>query len=243
MTTLHEAQVDYLNRWKKNSEQHFNAGDYDWVANLVEKSGARSILEIGCGVGYSTLALANRGIRVRAIDSISEAIESTKSLLTQFGFCVDASEEDKPPIYLNQADVIVNFHEISSSISSIDTILICNPGGKLETELTQKEIDMLRWGKCSDRQIAEDNVFMLHKWAMILAAARLAKENKKSLIVVDRGCIEEIDLILHIIEISADIHGIGRTNRAIQVPPADGIGLGDCGSSTNLFWVAGLYEP
>ena len=56
MATLHDAQKDYINRWKKNAEQHFKDGDYDWVASLVEKSGAQRILEIGCGVGYSTLA-------------------------------------------------------------------------------------------------------------------------------------------------------------------------------------------
>ena len=36
MTTLYEAQEDYIKRWKKKAEQHFRDGDYDWVASLVK---------------------------------------------------------------------------------------------------------------------------------------------------------------------------------------------------------------
>ena len=43
MATLHEAQDDYIKRWKKNAEQHFNDCDYDWVASLVAKAGAQRI--------------------------------------------------------------------------------------------------------------------------------------------------------------------------------------------------------
>ena len=242
MTTLREAQADYINRWNKNAKQHFLSGDYDWIASLVEKSGARSVLEIGCGVGYSTLALANKGIKVISIDSIPEAVDSTKLVLAKFGFSVGASEVDaEPNILLKQIDVIENYHEVSSSISSIESILICNPGGKLETELTQKELEMLRWGKFSDEQIAEENVFNLHRWALILVAARLAKENGKILIVVDRACYEDLLPILDVIEITTGLRCNGKTCRQIQVPPSDGIGLGDIGSSTSLYLGAGLY--
>ena len=51
MATLREAQEDYIKLWNQNAEQHFIHKDYDWVASLVEKTGAKTILEIGCGVG------------------------------------------------------------------------------------------------------------------------------------------------------------------------------------------------
>lgn len=88
MVTLHEAQEDYIKRWKKNAEQHFKEGDYDWVASLIEKAGAQRILEIGCGVGYSTLALANRSIQALSVDPIPEAIDETRKLLESFGISV-----------------------------------------------------------------------------------------------------------------------------------------------------------
>lgn len=51
MISLQEAQEDYINRWRRNAEQHFQDGDYDWAASLVENAGVKSVLEIGCGVG------------------------------------------------------------------------------------------------------------------------------------------------------------------------------------------------
>lgn len=45
-------------RWQQEAEKHWRAGDYAWMAGLVD-AGAR-VLEVGCGVGYSTLALSQR---------------------------------------------------------------------------------------------------------------------------------------------------------------------------------------
>jgi SAM-dependent methyltransferase len=45
-------------RWQQEAEKHWRAGDYAWMAGLVDAQ-AR-VLEVGCGVGYSTLALSER---------------------------------------------------------------------------------------------------------------------------------------------------------------------------------------
>ena len=39
MATLHEAQEDYIKHWKKNAEQHFKDGDYDWIASCSGEQG------------------------------------------------------------------------------------------------------------------------------------------------------------------------------------------------------------
>ena len=243
MATLHEAQEDYIKRWKKNAEQHFMDGDYDWVASLVEKSGVQRILEIGCGVGYSTLALINHGIQALSIDSIPEAIEETASLLRSFGVSAGIlGDGTKPEIILKQADVIQDYETVSSYTQWIDLVLICNPGGKLETGLTEKELEMLHWGQYSDDQMKEETAPSLHKWAILIAAARLAKENQKKLIIVDRGSVEELEPVLDIIQISTGMRGIGKANREIKNAPVDGIQL-DGGRGKQLYWGAGLYEP
>lgn len=147
MSTIHEAQEDYIKRWRKNSEQHFYDGDYNWVASLVEKAGGQRIIEIGCGVGYSTLALANRGIQALSIDPIPEAIDETRKLLESYGISVGIlGEGTKPGMLLKQADVIEDYGVISGYTQWIDLILICNPGGKLESDLTKNELNMLHWG-------------------------------------------------------------------------------------------------
>lgn len=47
---------------------------------LVEKSGASSALEVGCGEGHLSIRLANAGLSLRAIDLEPDAIEQAKSL-------------------------------------------------------------------------------------------------------------------------------------------------------------------
>lgn len=243
MATLHEAQDDYIKRWKKNAEQHFNDCDYDWVASLVAKAGAQRILEVGCGVGYSTLALANRGIQALSIDPIPEAITETRKLLETFGISVGIlGEGTKPGMLLKQIDVIENYRDVSEYTEWIDLILICNPGGKLETDLTKSEVEMLHWGRYSDEQMKEETAASLHKWAVLIAAARLAKENKKKLVIVDRGSVEELESVLDIMQISTGMRGVGRASREIKNAPEDGIQL-DGRKAGQLFWGAGLYEP
>jgi 2-polyprenyl-3-methyl-5-hydroxy-6-metoxy-1,4-benzoquinol methylase len=46
----------------------------DWIDGLALKPGAR-LLEIGCGAGFLSIALAQRGFRVNAIDSVEAMIE------------------------------------------------------------------------------------------------------------------------------------------------------------------------
>lgn len=242
MATLHEAQEDYIKRWKFNSLQHFNDGDYDWVASLVVKAGGQRILEVGCGVGYSTLALANRDIQALSIDPIPEAIAETRKLLESFGISVGVlGEGTKPGMLLKQVDVIENYQEVSTYTEWIDLILICNPGGKLETDLTKREIEMLHWGKYSDGQMKEETATSLHKWAVLIAAAKLAKDNKKKLMIVDRGNLQDLDAVLDVMAFSTGLTGIRKASRKIRSAPVDGIQLGDA-SNEQLYWGAGLYE-
>lgn len=244
MVTLHEAQEDYIKRWKKNAEQHFKEGDYDWVASLIEKAGAQRILEIGCGVGYSTLALANRSIQALSVDPIPEAIDETRKLLESFGISVGIlGDGTKPGMLLKRADVIEDYSLVSEYIQWIDLILICNPGGKLESDLTENELKMLHWGHYSEEQMKEETVPSLHKWAVMIAAARLAKENNKKLVIVDRGTsIEELEPVLDVMQISTGMRGIGRANREIKNAPMKGIQL-DGRKEGCMYWGAGLYEP
>lgn len=47
-------------RWRQEAEKHQRAGDYDWMAGLV---GGTRVLEIGCGAGFGTAALARAAAR------------------------------------------------------------------------------------------------------------------------------------------------------------------------------------
>jgi len=56
----------------------------DWIDNLAIPAG-ETVLEIGCGAGRCTVALAQRGYLVQAIDSVPGMLDSTKQLAAQAG--------------------------------------------------------------------------------------------------------------------------------------------------------------
>ncbi len=68
--------ADFLAYWEAEGERYVKRGDYEWMAGLVP---GRRVLEIGCGVGFSTQALAARGLSVLAIDSLSECLAATQA--------------------------------------------------------------------------------------------------------------------------------------------------------------------
>lgn len=67
--------ADFLAYWQEEGERYARHGDYDWMAGLVP---GRRVLEIGCGPGFSTQALAARGLAVLAVDVLAEALAATQ---------------------------------------------------------------------------------------------------------------------------------------------------------------------
>lgn len=72
--------ADFIGYWQSEGEAYAKRGDYDWMASLVP---GRRVLEIGCGVGFGTVALARRGLAVLAIDSLSECLGATRERLAE----------------------------------------------------------------------------------------------------------------------------------------------------------------
>lgn len=68
--------ADFLAYWQEEGGRYARHGDYDWMAGLVP---GRRVLEIGCGPGFSTQALAVRGLAVLAVDSLAEALAATQA--------------------------------------------------------------------------------------------------------------------------------------------------------------------
>lgn len=69
---------EFIAYWQSEGEAYARRGDYDWMASLVP---GRRVLEIGCGVGFGTAALARRGLAVLAIDNLGECLEATRQRL------------------------------------------------------------------------------------------------------------------------------------------------------------------
>lgn len=67
--------AEFMAYWEAEGLAYVRRGDYDWMA--AQQPGKR-VLEIGCGVGYSTSALVARGAAVLALDSLTECLATTR---------------------------------------------------------------------------------------------------------------------------------------------------------------------
>lgn len=73
----------YSDEWCNSSQYFYEKGYYNWMCEQVKDY--KTVLEIGCGNGYSTLALIKNGHDVIAIEKNEYCIESAKKLATNEG--------------------------------------------------------------------------------------------------------------------------------------------------------------
>lgn len=79
-----EIQTQYAEQWDKSSEFFYSKGYYQWMEKMIAEY--ETILEIGCGCGYSTLSLVKTGHRVLAIDKNPVCIDMACKLLKKSGY-------------------------------------------------------------------------------------------------------------------------------------------------------------
>lgn len=82
--------------WQQRLER-FRREVIPWLAGTRDLSGA-SILEVGCGLGASTLALAEQGAHVTAIDIDEAAVAGAKALVEPLGLDIDLRSHDAAQI-------------------------------------------------------------------------------------------------------------------------------------------------
>lgn len=68
--------AEFIGYWETEGQSYVRRGDYAWMAALVP---GRRVLEIGCGVGFATQALAARGLTVLALDALPECLVATRA--------------------------------------------------------------------------------------------------------------------------------------------------------------------
>lgn len=81
--------AEFIGYWEDEGQAYVRHGDYAWMASLVP--GLR-ILEIGCGVGFSTQALARRGLKILSIDSLEACLAMTRQRIADLDVTVMRAE-------------------------------------------------------------------------------------------------------------------------------------------------------
>ena len=102
--------AEFLGYWETEGAAYVRHGDYDWMASLVP---GKRVLEIGCGLGFGTQALAARGLAVLAVDTLEECLAASQQRTTGQGVSYlladisQLSETQRQTISSFEADCVV----------------------------------------------------------------------------------------------------------------------------------------
>ncbi|MFK0092369.1 class I SAM-dependent methyltransferase [Pseudomonas sp. NPDC090592] len=91
---LNRFRKDYIKSWGINSQGHLDQGHYGWMAERL--NGYPRTLEIGCGVGHSTLALLKQGHTVVCVEENPHCIAATQRLVAENGYSVAVIARETP---------------------------------------------------------------------------------------------------------------------------------------------------
>jgi SAM-dependent methyltransferase len=97
---------EFLDYWRNEGEAYVRGGDYEWMAALVP---GQRVLEIGCGLGFGSAALAARGLQVLAVDSQPECLAATRERLGEAAGRVGLIQADVAALNAEQLAAIEEF--------------------------------------------------------------------------------------------------------------------------------------
>jgi len=87
-----DLRKEYSKQWEESAEFFYNNKDYSWMCKKLEKYDV--VLEIGCGTGYSTLALVENGHKVVVVENNEFCLEKTRQLLKMKGYSYGQEDDD-----------------------------------------------------------------------------------------------------------------------------------------------------
>lgn len=116
----------YSNQWYNSSSFFYENNDYEWICKQINQY--TNVLEIGCGVGYSTLSLIEQGHKVISIDNNEFCINSAKKLIEEKGYKYGSLDDN-----FNDCNVVfiyadINTISISEIINKFNIVLCWNMG-------------------------------------------------------------------------------------------------------------------
>lgn len=170
--------INYATQWNVSAQYFYEKECYAWMADKL--NGYGTVLEIGCGTGYSTLALAEKGHNIIAVDKNSDCINKAKSLFSKRGY----NEEKVTFLEGDIADDI--FRENLIQKYDFDVVICWNVGSYWNREMIEYYIPyMLEYGL--NRQQIASNPESSYSELIIWDTCRLAKEKEVAAHIIDRG--------------------------------------------------------
>ena len=178
MNNTQNDKLVYADEWNVSSQYFYKNEYYSWMADNL--TGHKKVLEIGCGTGYSTLALLEKGYDVIAIEKNEECIRRAEQLISERGdlgtkvvfLQGDVAEKSCRKNLLEQYD--------------FDVVICWNIGSYWNREMMTCYLPhMIKYGL--DIQQIQSNPESSYSELITWYACKLAKEKNVSVNIVDRS--------------------------------------------------------
>lgn len=172
-----EQEILYAKQWDESAKYFYETKRYSWMAEKLTEY--KTILEIGCGTGYSTLALVEAGHTVISVDKNSFCINKAKELIESKGI--------ESQVHFIEGDIAESaFRNYLKESCSYDMVICWNVGTYWTREMMQFYLPhMIEYG-LTVPQIKE-NPESSYSELIIWETCRLAAESNVPVQIVDRG--------------------------------------------------------
>lgn len=172
----------YADKWQSNSKFFFDNGYYGQMAEIVKSY--KTVLELGCGVGYSTLSLVNDGHKVISVEKNHECILMAKDLIKENG-C-------ETEVNILEGDIVDEcFRNIIVSDVKADVVICWNPGTQFDKDSLLHYVPfMLEYGLTLEQ--IKDNPSSSYIEMMLWHTCKMAKTMDVPVHIIDRcGGVDE----------------------------------------------------
>lgn len=172
----------YAEQWNVSAKFFYDKGYYQWMEKAITTY--HTILEIGCGTGYSTLALTQGGHRVIAIDKNPDCIKTAEELLTNNGI------KDESVVFLEGDIANDTFRDIVLK-QDFDAVICWNVGTYWSGEMMRSYMPYLLEYGLSVEQIKQ-NPESSYAELIIWDSCRIACQKQVPINIIERG-VQQID--------------------------------------------------
>ena len=183
MNSTQNDKIVYADEWNVSSQYFYKNEYYNWMADNI--TGHKKVLEIGCGTGYSTLALLEKGFDVIAIEKNEEYIRKAEQLVSKSGYF------DSKVVFLQGDIAEETFRNNILEQYDFDIVICWNIGSYWNREMMTYYLPhMIEYGL--DIQQIRSNPESSYAELIVWYACKVAKEKNVSVNIVDR-CGEQLN--------------------------------------------------
>ncbi|NFA44460.1 class I SAM-dependent methyltransferase [Clostridium botulinum] len=176
----------YADQWYNSAKYFYGNGSYTLMCKAIKKY--KTVLEIGCGTGQSTLSLLENGHKVITIEKNEFCIEKAKTLLKEKGHNVGTIESN-----ILDCDVILLPLELFdnsllNSISNIpfDVVICWNVGSYFNKSMLQYYIPIMIEHRFGIEYI-KSNTESSYAELIQVQACKIAIDHNVPVHFIDRG--------------------------------------------------------